>query len=124
MCLRESNVPNHTHNVTLRIAKVGNDNASGWNELQHHERLNATSGGRETKIVNVNGTSTNGVKDSLLEYQLSPLEYQNRENITYPHDNIPPYREVYIWECIATQEYDPLWQYTISYNMNGHGTVP
>ena len=76
MCLRESNVPNHTHNVTLRIAKVGNDNASGWNELQHHERLNATSGGRETKIVNVNGTSTNGVKDSLLEYQLSPLEYQ------------------------------------------------
>ena len=100
MCLRESNVPNHTHNVTLRIAKVGNDNASGWNELQQHERLNATSGGRETKIVNVNGTSTNGVKDSLLEYQLSPLEYQNRENITYPHDNIPPYREVYLWECV------------------------
>ena len=37
-----------------------------------------------------------------MNYQISPLEYKNREanEITLPHDNLPPYLKVYIWECI------------------------
>lgn len=40
-----------------------------------------------------------------MNYQLSPLEYESRNDITIPHDNMPPYVEVYIWECMeATRE--------------------
>ena len=35
-------------------------------------------------------------------YQMSPLEYPNKkkDEITLPHDNLPPYMKVYIWECV------------------------
>ena len=27
------------------------------------------------------------------------MEYGAKDTPAYPHDNMPPYREVYIWEC-------------------------
>ena len=41
------------------------------------------------------------MQNTSLNYQISPLEYNKRgENeITLPHDNLPPYLKVYIWEC-------------------------
>ena len=45
-----------------------------------------------------------GVRNSQIEYQISPLEHENRKDITIPHDNMPPYMEVYIWECMEVDE--------------------
>ena len=131
VCLRESNVPVHTHNVTLQINTTDEkDESPTWSELQKYERLRAFPGGTEMKIVNEKPSSenssliekTNGVKDSDLDYQISPLEYQmEKDSVTYPHDNIPPYREVYIWECVSVTKDE---EYTITYDMNGHGYRP
>lgn len=42
-----------------------------------------------------------GVKNIDRNYQISPLEYPDKETneITLPHDNLPPYMKMYIWEC-------------------------
>lgn len=39
-------------------------------------------------------------------YQMSPLEYPNKgeDEITLPHDNLPPYMKMYIWECVELTE--------------------
>lgn len=39
-----------------------------------------------------------------MEYQISPLEYQTKASPAIPHDNMPPYREVYIWQCTETTD--------------------
>ena len=44
------------------------------------------------------------MKNVNLEYQISPLEYEKRDSVTLPHDNMPPFREVYIWECVETSD--------------------
>lgn len=44
-----------------------------------------------------------GVHNVNVDYQLSPLEYLNEEDnrhITLPHSNLPPYVEMYMWECV------------------------
>ena len=51
-------------------------------------------------MLNKDGNDLNGVKSVDIGYQLSPLEYEEKEQPTIPHDNMPPYREVYIWECV------------------------
>ena len=51
-----------------------------------------------------------------MEYQISPLEEGVRESIVLPHDNMPPYMDVYIWECTDAGE-DAIWR--IFYDMGG-----
>lgn len=46
------------------------------------------------------------MRNRKVDYQISPLEHQVESRITYPHDNMPPYKEVYIWECIDTTPYE------------------
>lgn len=60
-------------------------------------------------------------------YQISPLEYPiKKENeITLPHDNLPPYMKMYIWECteLTDEEYaitkEPRGQCMITWLYNG-----
>ena len=65
-------------------------------------------GGRETKVVSTAGSDSNqtpyAMEKRSLEYQISPLEYPAKTEPTIPHDNMPPYREVYIWECVESTE--------------------
>ena len=52
-------------------------------------------------MINVQGDSDIGVSNQSIEYQISPLEYNDCEtHVVKPHDNMPPYMEVYIWECV------------------------
>jgi hypothetical protein len=44
-------------------------------------------------------TLSNDVQNVVSNYQMSPLEYQDRKTMTLPHDNMPPHIKVYIWEC-------------------------
>lgn len=44
-------------------------------------------------------TQSNSVENTVSNYQMSPLEYHGKSSVTLPHDNMPPYIEVYIWEC-------------------------
>lgn len=102
VCLRQSNVPIHSHKVTLSEAST--TNPAAW--------MVKGRGGSESRIVN--GTETKddhtdrmvgGLDNAGLEYQISSLEYEERSQVTLPHDNMPPYKEVYIWECLeATKE--------------------
>lgn len=100
VCLRESNIPVHTHGSVLETA----DTTSG------RQWLVKNKGGGTTKVLNVantegDGESVKSTSQTELNYQLSPLEYESRNDITIPHDNMPPYVEVYIWECMeATRE--------------------
>ena len=73
---------------------------------------------------------TIGAKNVSLNYQISPLEYTPRkgDEITLPHDNLPPYLKVYIWECTEltdeereiTQEKEKRWYVTFL----GNGGTP
>ena len=99
--LRESNVPIHTHKETLELEE-------GIEQPMSHEKWMAKDkGGDFTKIVNttMDGEDTKdsiGTKNTAVNYQLSQLEYANKgeNDLTIPHDNLPPYMKVYIWECV------------------------
>lgn len=110
VCLRESNVPVHTHEVTLLTSKVYQENLEHWSELQQYDRMKIGSQGSEFQRLNLEAgeesphlKGTFGVKDKELEYQVGQMKHVTHEggndHITYPHNNIPPHREVYIWEC-------------------------
>ena len=123
VCLRQSNVPIHSHHVAL--SNPSTTNPAAW--------MVKGRGGDESKIVNgteIQSEDTDRMVDGLsnvsLEYQLSQLEYERRSQITVPHDNMPPYKEVYIWECLeATDEEmeasgEPTTvSYTITWDENG-----
>ena len=99
VCLRESNVPIHTHDA--KIQSLDTTASKEW--------LVRNKGGQTTKLLNVvtsegSGTQVNGTANVKLNYQLSPLEYEPRSDITIPHDNMPPYKEVYIWECVESTD--------------------
>ena len=68
--------------------------------------------GAETKMVNqpVGQHSANSkqVANVNTNYQLSPLEYQVKTGVTIPHNNMPPYKEVYIWECVESTDEEKL----------------
>lgn len=89
-------------------------------------------GGLDNQPVNSKYSSTTQEKNissdivqSTSEYQLGQLEYQNDyQHTPKPHNNMPPYVEVYIWECVSVYNSSSLWYYDIYYNMNGHGTQP
>lgn len=95
--LRESNVPVHSHSETL----IG-DPATKSQEWATKEKS-----GNPTKLVNTPLGEENresiAVKNTSYNYQISPLEYTPKagNDITLPHDNLPPYLKVYIWECTA-----------------------
>lgn len=111
VCLRESNVPVHTHQVTLDSKPTTGPDGNWW--------MKTRTGGQKPKLLNadktldVDGKIVNGLKNTKLDYQISPLEYEVRSkdgyttDITIPHDNLPPYREVYIWECIESADDEP-----------------
>ena len=70
-----------------------------------------------------------GVGNIKMGYQISPLEYGSKDYATIPHNNMPPYMEVYIWECLEITEYEELLvgspgEYDIVYLMNGVGNRP
>ena len=84
-------------------------------------------GGEDTKIVNTGSSSGgNGIGNASLEYQISPLEYEERDSVTLPHDNMPPFKEIYIWECMESTAEEqaisgepPENRDTITWNPNG-----
>ena len=51
-----------------------------------------------------------GLGNSLMEYHVSPIDYDGELRIAIPHDNIPPYREVYVWECLETDNEPEQWR--------------
>ena len=72
---------------------------------------------------NEDSRETIGVSIAKLNYQVSPLECLDRgeNDITLPHDNLPPYLKVYIWECteitdderiVTCEPTDKLWVVT------------
>lgn len=99
VCLRESDIPTHTHPVVLK--------GHGSEEWMLKDK-----GGRKTMFVSSrNVPEANGsencdstVENIQNEYQISPLEYDKDHGLTIPHDNMPPYMEVYIWECVEATE--------------------
>lgn len=94
VCLKDSNVPNHTHNVV----RVTDNNK---NTLDDNSWICANKGGKNLTMVNVQGDSDIGVSNQSIEYQISQLEYNDcKTHVVKPHDNMPPYMEVYIWECV------------------------
>ena len=100
VCLRESNVPIHTHQVKLLGATAAEDAKPATTGPGQWIQTNKT--GAESKMVNspsgeIAGTA---LRNDNLDYQISPMEYTHKKGVTIPHDNLPPYREVYIWECL------------------------
>jgi glucan-binding YG repeat protein len=104
--LRESNIPIHSHSETL---------PSEESEIttQHHEWMAKNKGG-DAKIVNTTLASSDTrnsvqIENTNRNYQISPLEYpgKKQDEITLPHDNLPPYMKMYIWECteLTDEEY-------------------
>lgn len=92
VCLRESSVPIHTHGLGIEAGRPDKLNAY-W--------MKANAGGNLTKIVNSStGDSNTGLGNVDIGYQVSPIEYPKKGHVTIPHDNMPPYKEVYIWECV------------------------
>lgn len=64
----------------------------------------ADKGGVETRMLDKKrepqDVGVPSAKNTEVEYQISPLEYAPKSMPTIPHDNLPPYKEVYIWECV------------------------
>jgi hypothetical protein len=112
VCLRESNVPIHTHGEKLLWKFTTKD--QDW--------LQKDIAAVETKLVNVQEppigpineyTQSNTVENATSNYQMSPLEYHGQSGVTLPHDNMPPHIKVYIWECreITDEEQELLTAY-------------
>ena len=98
VALRESNIPIHSHTETL-------PSEESQITTQQQEWMAKNKGG-DAKIVNTTLASSDTrnsveIENTNRNYQISPLEYPSKgENeITLPHDNLPPYMKVYIWEC-------------------------
>ena len=109
VCLRESNVPLHTHDEVLDKNSRTKYEAQWFRQkwTNDQEWMLKDKGGADTKLLNSKSESeldTHMVKsrqltNTSLNYHLPQLGYQQREVPTIPHDNMPPYIEVYIWEC-------------------------
>ena len=98
VCLRESNIPIHAHNMKVETTQ---------NDTQY---VKLNQGGKDARVVNVGGSGgeedvdeTFKLENVAVNHQVSPLEY-DQKSIILPHDNMPPYREVYMWECIDSGE--------------------
>ena len=103
VCLRESNVPIHTHTVTRNNGK-STPGLYRDNKTTPEQWMQKQKAGQKTELVNQTGTQT-GITNTTVEYEISPLEYRkDGSEMTIPHNNIPPYREVYIWECLETTD--------------------
>jgi len=102
VCLRESNIPTHTHKIQVSSQETTEE--ASW--------TCANTGGATPQLVNADKNETeqgeivNGVKNENLNYQISPLEYQVKDAVTIPHENMPPMMEVYIWECMEVSDYE------------------
>lgn len=96
VCLRQSNVPNHVHKVSIKTTS----------ETGVQKWLDKDAPGTETRVVNESATGGGSqLKSTSLEYQISPLE-RERATPPMPHDNVPPHVEVYMWECVEVDDYD------------------
>lgn len=102
VCLRESNVPLHVHGTTL----VSDE------QMGSEKWFNSNKPGDDVKIVNENPTGQDEQSNSLnagnspIEYQMGQLERQTASQITMPHDNMPPFMETFMWECIEPTEFE------------------
>ena len=101
VCLRESDIPFHTHTYV----KTTDETLDGL------EWVAKGVGGRQTKLVNHAIESITesmepapGIESQGILYHMGPLDYEPRQYITIPHDNMPPYKEVYIWECVEVTD--------------------
>ena len=104
VALRESNIPVHSHSET--ISNVAQTSGQDWAAKE--------KGGSTTRLVNTPQTPAQnpdarlsiGLKNTSQDYQISPLEYtpKGANQVTLPHDNLPPYLKVYIWECTELTE--------------------
>ena len=98
VCLRSSNIPIHAHGGTLKTAS--DTGPASW--------IESGRSGRETQVVNSESPSTvdsaTDVRNVGVEYQLGPLGCVHGTTVAMPHDNMPPHREVYIWECVEATD--------------------
>lgn len=113
VCLRESNIPVHTHALASASSP----------EAEKVWQMKKDAGSNDTKTVDV-GQTNGGIKlqNRTLDYQISPLEYEQMD-VILPHDNMPPYREVYFWECLDPTD-EELGMYVITWDSNCDLTSP
>ena len=102
--LRPSNVPVHTHHVMLKNNAPSREKSWIARDTGGDDALMV---GRAAEEEERNDAV--GLGNGLLEYHISPIDY-DRDHIAIPHDNIPPYREVYIWECLETDQDEEQWR--------------
>ena len=131
VCLRESNMPLHTHAVA-HSGQIEDPHSPAGPENKQAFWLRKDMGGDQTGLVNTQPDSMDSTlvgKDTVgkqqVGFQTSPLEYE-KTGITVPHDNMPPYREVYIWQCVEVtdEERDALGMYPIHYHMGDCEGIP
>ena len=101
VCLRESNVPIHQHNANVKSVETTRTQA--W--MKHD------SPGRTKVVDSPKGETDTGfsLRNVDVDYQFSPLEYGKASSPTIPHDNMPPYMEVFAWECLEATEDEKRW---------------
>ena len=121
VCLRESNVPIHQHNANVKSVETTRTQA--W--MKHD------SPGQTKVVDSPKGETDTGfsLKNVDVDYQFSPLEYGAANSPTIPHDNMPPYMEVFAWECLEATEDEKRWsgeptgvQYKVTFHF-GDGTT-
>ena len=102
--LRESNIPIHAHSQRVQdVSTTGSQEWTAKNKGGNAKIVNSPTGEADQESVGVANVERN--------YQISPLEYPNKtENeveVALPHDNLPPYMKMYIWECteLTAEEY-------------------
>lgn len=107
VCLRESNIPVHTHALASASSP----------EAEKVWQMKKDAGSNDTKTVDV-GQPNGGIKlqNRTLDYQISPLECEQMD-VILPHDNMPPYREIYFWECLDPTD-EELGMYVITWDSN------
>ena len=121
VCLRESNVPLHQHDIQLKNPSGDRPSTTGdayW--------MCADKGGVETRMLDKKrepqDAGVPSAKNTEVEYQISPLEYSSKQTPTIPHDNLPPYKEVYIWECVEiTDDEKRLLEERLVVSWDSHG---
>ena len=113
VCLRQSNVPIHTHGVALESDSTIKDSTS-WmvKDIGLSDTMLIGGDGSESSL------SPRFIKSDV-NYQISPLEKNITDRVVMPHNNMPPYKEVYIWECTQGDVKSDDNAIKIYFNVNG-----
>ena len=103
--LRASNIATHAH----ALQTSGTDGSGGDDWTGNPNRLEVGGQGATSQaMLDTNTTTspkTRKLNSESIPYHVSTLrESDPATRLPMPHANIPPYREVYIWECVSVTE--------------------